>query len=81
MNLLFAFLKIPSTIPSDKSMSRTDYNTHTGDSVARSASRLSPDNSIMLGLACIDLGDLVVSVFETDKRTLSSPQVDRRSSR
>ena len=54
-NILFAFLKVASRIPPHKCMLRTDHNTYTGHSIARCELCLSPNNSIILRLAYIDL--------------------------
>ena len=81
MDILLAFLEVTSRVPLHKRMPRADYDTHASDSVARCASCLSPNNSIMLRLACIDLSENVQAIFFKEKKRKYSLQADQRNSR
>lgn len=67
LNLLFTFREVAGTIPSYQSMSRTYHYTHTGHSVTRCAPCLSPDNCVMLRLACIYLGENFIKSIRNRK--------------
>ena len=61
-------------------MSRADHNTHTGDGVARCASCLGPNNSVMFGLTCIDLGENIQVQFSEETGEKYSLQADQHNS-
>ena len=78
--LPFTLLKVTRSVPSYKSMSGANHDPSARDGIARCGPYLSPDNSVMLGLACIDLGGGDSQIAALDGNRKYSLQADRRSS-
>ena len=64
---IFALVKVASSLPSHKRMSGTNDNPSARDSIAQWVPCLTPDNSIMLGVTRIDLGENNQTAAETER--------------